>query len=419
MYPREFPVEKAFRDLTRLEELLGMAWLEKRLDRFQKRQEEWAKRPYTIWSNPERHPLVPGLWHLREWRRQGYSVRRRNLPREALFAAEHGRYIGMLMSSSSPKERGEVSRYLSRRLRDDSPGPILFEVRIAASLLLHGHSAKWLSPIMEDSHDIEIDRPDGAVAVECKCQGLGAGRKVPNELFRRLVGEVDRVDGFSEFEYGFVIEPLDRLEAADIPKLVGFLEEFFRDKREAFCDLSLKGQYSVGARPLCPRGSRLPFTEAKRLLEEAKPKGPGGVHLALKSDAHLSESVPGTRGISPGFLICQSRVRDHVLRDLMDLAEDAADRLPTDKPGIVAVHVSEHIDWAALGDASALDYAVTKTFSSEKKRHVSLIVFSCEDQDYPMGPRYVGSLPYKVYENRHANHPLSMAFIWPKGRTRD
>jgi hypothetical protein len=292
-------------------------------------------------------------------------------------------------------------------------------VRISASLLLHGHSAKWLSPIIEDSHDIEIVGPSGAVAVECKCQGLGAGRKVPNELFRRLVGEVDRVDGVSKSEYGIVIEPFDRLEPSDIPKLVDFLEDVFRRSEEAARELSFKGQYFVSARLLCPRGSRVPFAEAKRLLEETKPKGPGGLHFAVKSDAHISDSVPDTREINPGFLICESRVRDHVLTDLMELAEDAADRLPTDKPGIVAVHVSEHIDWAALGDASALDYAVTKTFSSAKKVHVSLIVFSCEDQDYPMGPRYVGSLPYKVYASSYANHPISTDFIWPQRQTRD
>jgi len=251
MYPRELPVEQAFRGLRRLEEALGLTWIERNLKAFEARRESWARRPYTVWSNPERHPLVPGLWHLREWRRHAYSAHRRSLPRETLFVAEHGRYAGMVISSVSAQERPALREYLGRRLRADSPGPILFEVRLAASLLLHGHRARWLSPVMEDSPDIEISHGTQGVAVECKCQGLGAGRKVPNELFRRLAGEVDRIDNVGKSEYGIVIEPIDRLEPSDIQPLVAALHRVLHDDHDLMTELTLRGRYEVTARRLC------------------------------------------------------------------------------------------------------------------------------------------------------------------------
>jgi len=61
IYSREAPVEEAFRDLSRLKEILGISWLEQRLRQFEARRQEWKKRPYTIWAKPEPHPLVPGL----------------------------------------------------------------------------------------------------------------------------------------------------------------------------------------------------------------------------------------------------------------------------------------------------------------------------------------------------------------------
>ena len=67
---------------------------------------------------------------------------------------------------------------------------------------------------------------------------------------------------------------------------------------------------------------------------------------------------------------------------LRKLAKHAADRLPTDKAGIAVIHRSEHIDWSSLKegpDPPAIDYAVTKTFNSASRRHVSLISFSCKN----------------------------------------
>ena len=415
IYSRKAPVEEAFRDLARLEGILGVRWLDERLRQFEARREEWRKRPYTMWSKPEPHPLVPGLWDLREWRRRGHSQKHRRLPGELLLVAEHARYISMVFRSLRKSVQGHVADYLGRRLRNGNVGPILFEVRMSASMLLHGHQTEWLSPIKEDFHDIEIRAEPGGVAVECKCQGLGAGRKVPVAVFRRLAGEVDRIDERATFEYGIVIEPYNRLEPSDVPALVEFLDGLFRENREARQELCLKGgTHFVTVRKLCPKGMRVPAARAKQILAETTPQGPGGLHLAVKSEAHLLDDGPVEREANPGFLLCQSRERDHVVGDLMELAKHAADRLPTDKPGIVVVHLSEHVDWASLKegpDPPAIDYAVTKTFSSESKRHVSLISFSSEDRDHPFGPRYTGSLPSYTYENPQARFPLPLSFL--------
>lgn len=76
--------------------------------------------------------------------------------------------------------------------------------------------------------------------------------------------------------------------------------------------------------------------------------------------------------------------------------------------------LSEHVDWSSLKecpDPPAIDYAVTKTFNSESRRHVSLISFSCEDRDHLFGPRYTGSLPSYTYENPHTSFPLPKGFL--------
>ncbi len=171
--------------------------------------------------------------------------------------------------------------------------------------------------------------------------------------------------------------------------------------------------HSITARRVCRKGERVAVSEAKHILEEMKPETPGGLHLAVKSEAHFTEEFPADRRVNPAFLLCQSRECDRVLGDLMELAKDAADRLPIDKPGIVAIHLSENVDWSSLKEGPeppAIDYAVTKTFNSESRRHVSLISFSCEDRDHPLGHRYTGSLPSYNYENPHAVHPLPLSF---------
>ena len=53
----------------------GLRWLDDRLRQFEARRKEWRKRPYTICPKPELHPLIPGLWDLRERRRKGHSSR--------------------------------------------------------------------------------------------------------------------------------------------------------------------------------------------------------------------------------------------------------------------------------------------------------------------------------------------------------
>lgn len=409
MRGRELTLTEGIQRLLGLETILAVTEFEKRLNAFERKRERWVTRPYSVWSDPEVHPLVPGLWRFRQWKLAGFTqTPLARLDPEVLAVIEHANYIHLALLDLDVGERRQAETYLSQRLDTDDPGPILFEVRTTASLRFRGHRARWLSPFNEDSHDIDVNSGIGEVAVECKCQRLGAGRKVPTVLFRRLAGEIDRVDDVACYEYAIVIEPLERLEAADVASLVSFLKPVLRKGEETHTEIALnKGRYAVQARRLVPKGNHVRSSEAWRMFAALRPSTEGALHVAAKSTMWLSSRSSGDP-VNPGFLLCQSRQRDRILPDLMRLAEDAADRLTPDRPGIVVVHVAEHVDWRALSEGlAAIDFAVTKTFSGDSKRHVSLVVFSSEAQDWPFGPRYAGALPAKAYQNPYSLTPIA------------
>jgi len=404
----ELSPQEGRRYLHELEGILGKGWVHDQVARYQALLQEWKRYPYRFWLSPSLHPLLLGLTEYREWRSDPDP--RAPLPLSVKSLFEHAFYITKVLSQHVTNERS-TRQYLKRRLCAEGAGDILFEIRIAASLGLRGHQVNWLSPEDEDAPDIETMMNSVRVMVECKCQGLGAGRQISHKAFWRLVGELDRVQESRSNEYGIVIEPLARLEEGDIEQIVSrltmLLPQVTTAAHEEFT--ARKGTYTLSVRRLCGREERVPLLEAERLAKSMEPQSPGSVHLAVAISSSEALGAQPDTPINPRFLLCKSRKPDRVIPDLMEFVADAAHRLPIDVAGIVALHIPEYVDWGRVRQRSlSLDHAVTRTLRRGNKSHVSQVIFSSEAQVNPLGPRYSGLLPTFTYRNGGATTQLPL-----------
>jgi hypothetical protein len=394
------------RYLRELEGVLGKGWVHDQVAKYEALLNEWKEHPYRFWLSPNLHPLVLGLAEYREWRSNPDP--RAALPTSVVSLFELAFYVSRVLTEHVSSERA-AREYLKRRLCAEGAGDILFEIRIAATLGLRGHQVKWLSPEDENAPDIETMIGSVRVMVECKCQGLGAGRQISHKVFWRLVGEVDRVQESRLSEYGIVIEPLARLEESDLEQIVSrlavLLPEVTTTAQEEL--IARKGTYVISVRRLCGRTERVTLSEAESLAKSMEPQSPGSPHLAVATSSSQDRGARPDTPINPRFLLCKSRKPDRVIADLMEFIAAGARRLPTDAAGIVAIHIPEYVDWHRVRQKSlSLDHAVTRTLRRGSKKHVSEVIFSSEAQVNPLGPRYSGQLPTFTYRNTEATIQL-------------
>jgi hypothetical protein len=401
------PMDRVPELLDWLADFMGQTWLTKQLHLFAQYQSAHTR----VLTVPDFHPLVPGLADRAALPPTASPSEPLLLSPAAIRAASHaydlqlvGHYIPAALRS--PKL---VSRL---RSRGDAIS-LLFELAVGAHYLLVGCDLRLPELTGDSNVDVVVSWGATEVEIQCKRKAEGSGRKVPNQLFRRLAVMITDTWRAADGEFVIVLECADRLTKSDLSTIAAEINgrlaagwQGARHIKAAAYTLLMDRRGSAG--------HKVPGELLRKELEPFFHNPTYPPHVAMIDQLPIQLLEPSAP-VSPAYFLCRSRQQDTVLDNVMESFREGARQLNGTKPGVVAVHVPEPITQETLDRMSmptALGNALNREFEDRARSlsKAAAVVLSGENLWPFHGGEWWSGFPGIMFRNHSARLPLPRGY---------
>jgi len=356
-----------------LERFLGPAWIE---DGIRVRRER--ARRYGRWSPPRVHDNIL-IDLLAEFRRgvEGPGMV------QALFTPTGLRIAGIATNVrhvAVALEAPKVARLRALLRRGATVDGYLYQCGVAAHNVREGYEIRSFSlGEVATTEDVVVGRERQEIGFQCKAIRVGTGRRIPNEVFNDLAMRV--VNTLDERLWKGVVRVLcePSMPQRDVQMLAAAL---ITRALAVEPPAALLGGYTVEVEQ---RNANVSWAEVDSALREDPEHPLRRPHVAVVGN----RAEEGVRLL----LVATSRRYDKVVGKMLALANSAARQLDPSRPGIIAIHTPEPINWDAVANAGALDRQVTAGFRHFGRTPVAALAFTSEGEE---GNAYVYRNPDTV-----------------------
>lgn len=271
--------------------------------------------------------------------------------------------------------RVQASGMMRRRLLRD-PAPPYQEILLAWHFLRPGLEMDPVCLRISSSPDLLVKGPGGTVSVELKVLGRTTGMRIPSDAIRAVAMRL--FEAIREPRTSFIATLVsdDRLDRNDSGMLAEHLVDIIRSGRDV--EAQRVGEYTLSVRQL---GKRIPKSKALELYGRElnlDPRRPP--HTAFWDLRALSDrAVPMGSAVTFATLVGRSAQADSVARALAERIRNASRQLvPRDQPGVVNVHLRQHVDWSSFGGLPEIDALIGSTCEEIGENAPSAVMLSSE-----------------------------------------
>ena len=399
----DVPIDRIPELMDWLISFLGEDWVRTKVQTYERR----TRQRFRTISDPSTHPLVPGLAYYRRLKGVDSVGESAWLTQATLRAGSHAfdlRFVGNYIPGVLQ------SRSLLGRLRSTrNAASLLFELSVAVHYLLQNCGVQLPELTGNSRIDVLVEFGRHEIEIQCKRKALGSGRKIPNPLFDRLVEGIARSWAEAPGAFAIQLQCDDRLKAEHVPQLAARIAAALDGGWQGDMEL-IGGSYALSVRRVAPVERMMAAIDVLAMIGRFFDDPDRPAHVALLDWVPMELAAPDTR-VNPAHFVCQSQKPDQVLDNVMDSFREGAGQLSGTRPGIVTVHIPEHITQDTLErmkTSTAVAHALHEEFAQPGRslHKAAAAILSAENVSPFDRGVWSGDFPGVLFRNHIAKHSL-------------